>query len=525
MINWLREGEKMGKIVEQKNIIEELVQKLTINDVKDVGEYEEEPDYPQQVMDDLVKMGEPATKELLKLLKNTLKYSSYYAVTVLSEMKSVDSIAIESLLSLLSDEEFLYFGDGWERAISALQKIGLPALQPVLGYLEEQKKKNNVEGIIFALQILSKIKAEQSFVALADSISYPNDEVKMFAVDYLVDFGDKRASLRLAKLFDDPEWAEDKDNLKHKIRNLSEPDEYRRIFQEHGFIGLDRMKSFQKELEKLTQEMTSAYGSEKEFEGIDADKLNDIKRELPIKEALELLFDQLVELAVDETIISKKTYRQLENISNGLRKQRTSYRKKYEEELGIIEWHYFYRSWKGESERSYFYHENFVTEEKRGFKSLTPQETHEPSLYDRSRFSVVSVFTKTLQDWLQEQDFLITMKGGTIIARRGSKSMRQGCFVDIKDAPFGWEVEESMRHLRRYKLVDLTLWGKGWTDDSKSSFLKSFWEFVGDAVLRIVGKKRYNKIILQDCTKCGQTWLQSELDHGLCIYHRKAENS
>jgi len=512
----------MGKIVEQQDIVD-LVQKLTINDVKDAGEYEEEPEEPRQAMDDLVKIGEPATKELIKLLKSTLKYSSLYAVTVLSKMQSVDPIAIKPLFSLLGDEEFVNFSDGEENAVRALQKIGLPALQPVLRYLEEQKKRDDVSGIIWALMTLSGIKDEKSYAALIDGLSYKNDEVQGSALDYLSEYGDKRALEPLSKLLEDPEWADHKDLVQWHIRDLAEPDEYRKILLQHGLIKPNRMDSFTKETARFTREMT--YGLGKfglgEFGGTDADIFNEIKRKLPVMEALEGLFYELAELAVEEAVISKKQFRQLENISDELREQRFSLEEDYREELGILEWNYYYvfegEYRKGEKERTDFYRENFVTNEKRCYKSLTPQGQREPSDF--------SVFTKTLQEWLQQQDFLITTHRGSVIARRGNKAMRQGCFVDVWSAPVSWDNRESMHHLRLYKIVELTLWGKGWTDDSKSSFLKSFWEFVDDTIFKMVGKKKYNREILQDCTVCGETWLPSELDHGLCIYHRKAKNS
>jgi len=271
--------------VTEKNEVARLIHELMVNDDKEAHEIEE-PKEPREVMTKLVQIGKPVLASLLGLLRNTTKHSCICAIKVLGEIQ--DPVAVKPLIDLWDNEKFnLEFDDGYQNVIVALQKIGTPALQSVLSYLEEQKKRNNKDGIIYALLTLSGIKDEQSYVALTESLSFPDGEVQDFALESLVYFGDERASKHIAKLFEDPEWAEYGDLLKNSIRLLTEPNEYRKILLEHRLVGLQRMKSFKEREDMFTRQMTYAYEFEKEFEGIDADRLNNVCREIRIRESLE----------------------------------------------------------------------------------------------------------------------------------------------------------------------------------------------------------------------------------------------
>jgi hypothetical protein len=214
--------------------IEKLIQELTVNDHKEAREWLDgkgEPEEPREAINELVRIGKPALKPLLRLLKNTTKFSCIYAIMVLGEMR--DPIVAKPLINLWDDEKFSgvfddYAGGsyipGCKRVIIALQKIGSPALQSILSYLEEQKKKGDKDGTIFALATLSKIKDERSYMALVTALSYPDDEVQYWAIDSLVVYGDKRALKHMRKLLKAPNWTseDDKKLLKQFIKDLAE---------------------------------------------------------------------------------------------------------------------------------------------------------------------------------------------------------------------------------------------------------------------------------------------------------------
>jgi len=153
-------------------------------------------------MDALVKIGEAAVEPLLELLKDTSRYSCLYAIKVLGEIR--DPRAVQPIIEAFSSREFIdELGDEYEQPKLALQKIGLPALEPTLAYLQEMKEKDDELGMCTALEILAGIKDEKSFMALVDMLSHPNDEVQATAVILLGEYGDKRAVEHLKKLLED----------------------------------------------------------------------------------------------------------------------------------------------------------------------------------------------------------------------------------------------------------------------------------------------------------------------------------
>lgn len=440
----------------EKTVLE-LIDRLKVHDEKPAHEYDEVPKEPKKAMNALVELGKIAVEPLIGLLENASRYSCLYAIKVLGNIG--DPTAVKPLIGLWDNKEFnLEFEEGYEDVVFALQRIGLPALEPVLGYLEAQKKRNNIDEIIYALLTLSKIKDERSYAALTDALSYPDNEVQEWAMECLVNYGDKRASEHIAKFLENPEWKDDKDLIKEKIRRLAEPNEYREILRQHGLVGLDRTQSFTEGVVRLVQDMVRAYEFGEEFEGHDADLLNNLSREIRIRYDLEALLEEIASLAVDEGIIPSKTYEQLGKVMETLNDQLYEMEGKYEEELGIIDWHYL--------PRSEFWRENLVREEKRTYKGLGPER-------DR--------LTNEITEWLHKDRYRITRRRQDIIARKGKKRSRKGCFVEI------WEKGGR----GRWGQIDLILWGSGWTNGTESTFVNSFWRLVDEAMTKIVGKRRF----------------------------------
>lgn len=453
--------------------IDDLIKELRKNDYKEAQEWhdeEQEPQEPWKAINELVQIGKPSLKPLLALLENTTKYSCFYAVKALAQIG--DPIAAKPLIDLFDDEKFIDTFENeadmsYELIIAALKEIGRPALPSILGYLKKQKNYGNNNGIIYALWALSEIKDKRSYEALINALSYPDDEIQDWAIGLLAKYGDKRALKHLAIFLEDPNWKDYIRELKSNLRRLSTPNEYRKILQEHRLVGLENMESFRERLNISAREMISAYEFEKKFEDHDADLLNALTRESRIREALIRLFEEISELAVDEAVISYKTYEQLQKMVSTLRHQQRRFERKFEEEFGIIYWNYL--------PPSRFRRENFVKDEKRSYKALAPE-----SIYDEHHPRLERL-AENLRRWLRKHNFLLTQRDRTIIARKGRKKSRRGCFIKLGKAT----------SRGTWGLVDLTLWGGGWTNENKSAFLVPFWQFVEETVEGMVGERKF----------------------------------
>ena len=442
----LKEKRALGLGTENFQWVNELIEGLKINDEKEADEYEEQPEEPKEAMDALVKIGKSAVESLLGFLKNRSKYSCLYAIKVLGEIR--DPRAIEPIIEAFSSEEYGYAFesyDDYEQAKLALRKIGLPALDPTLNYLKEKKEEDDEVALCDALEILSGIKDEKSFAALVDMTSYPNEEVQANAFRLLGEYGDKRAVEHLSGFLEDEDF---RDEAKEAIRNLLyqvDPKRYRNILAKHGIIGEARVASLEEKIRPLVRGMKHAYEFEKKFEGDDAQKLNDIAREYRISESIEKLLREIIELTVDEALLSNKAYEQMKIIDEELRGARWDLEEEHEEELSIINREI----------------PDLVKEEKRSYKGLT-----------RTRWGPhpkLDELCKRIWEWLKRQGFLVIKRNRTLWGRRGKKDSRKGCLIHLgkdEDKPRTWG------------LVYLIVWGNAWIEGEAETFTESFWDFV-----------------------------------------------
>jgi len=439
--------------------ISKLIEELKVNDGKRASDYEEEPKEPKRAMDDLVKVGEPAVKPLLALLKDASKYSCLYAIKVLGEIR--DPRAAQPIIKAFSSKGFAdAFELEYDQPKLALQKIGLPVLEPVLNYLEEGKRNDDVEGMVFSMRVLAHIKDEKAFKMLVNMLSYPNDEVKDWAIESLAEYRDKRAIDRLSRFLLDSDF---RDSAKSAIRRLiHDPKEYRNILAARGIVGERRMVSFKEEVRPLIREMESAYTRwEKRFEGDDAEHLNNVAREYCIKVSIENLLGELAELAVDEGVISIGSYKKLKMVVLKLREILYEFTLEHKEERAIIFWHYL--DWPKP---------DAVKEEKRSYKGIAPSAEH---------LNLNTVFRRVFM-WLKERGFLVAKHNRDLWARKGTKDGRRGCFI---------EVRKDEERPRTWGLVHIYLWGEGWTKKEAEIFTGSFWQHVDKVVIDLVGKKKF----------------------------------
>ncbi len=421
--------------------VNELIKALKVNDeiYGQVGE----PREPREAMDALIKIGKPAVKPLLELLKNPETWSIYYSVKVLGEIG--DGRAVEPLIKLIDDENF-WGTDCFDETIWALQKIGLPAVQPMLNYLRDKKEKKETDEIIGALWVLEKIKDERVYRALVDTLSYPYEEVQEATIASLKVYSDERAVKHLSRFLEDENFRED---AKEAIKSLLypvDPKRYRSILATRGIIGEARIASLEKQIFPLVRDMKYAYEFEKKFEGDDAQKLNNIAREHRIFTSIEKFLQEITELAVDEAVISNEAYEQIKKIvDKELREARLNFEREHEEELNIIYWKI----------------PDPVKEEKRSYKGLTRTYWGPNPKLDK--------LCKRIWEWLKMQQFLVTKRNKTFWGRKGNKDSRKGCYIHV-----GKDEEKA----RTWGLVHLIVWGSAWTENTTKTFTESFWDFV-----------------------------------------------
>jgi len=447
--------------------ISKLIEALKINDEKRADEYEEEPDEPREAMDALVKVGKLAVEPLLELLKDTSKYSCLYAIKVLGEIR--DPRAVQPIIEAFSSEDFrevfVETGD-YDEPNFALQKIGLPALEPVLNYLEEKKKKADVEGMVFSLSVLAHFKDEKAFRALVNMLSYSDDEVQYFAIESLREYGDKRAVEYLKKLLGkiDAKDIDAEDLLINvgksaidAIRKLAPTREYRNIIAPYA---LEYLKRSREEINKYLRHIESTHEYPLRFEGDDAEDLNAVAQEYKIGESMQNLLRRAAELAVYEAVISDDEYKQLETIFWKLFENQLEFKREHEEEIDII---------KG------YIPGPVLKEKKRSYKGLAPESTF-------AEHPKLDTLRTRIWERLKKQEFRVFRKHSNLFARKGAKNARKGCYVAV--------VKDDERP-RTWGLVHLILWGEGWTEEEVEKFTEPFWQHVDRVVIELVGEKKF----------------------------------
>lgn len=428
----------------KSQLIDRLIEELKAYD-KDYHRYFDEdgflikrPKEPRKAMEELVKIGEPAIEPLLELLKDTETWSIEYAIEILVEIG--DSRAVKPLIKLLDE------GFDPDSPIWALQKIGLPALEPILEYLKVSWEKEDTSGFRCALAVLEKIKDERSFKALVDALSHPDSSVREDAAVYLGNYGDKRAFEAVVKVFaEDPSYDSD---VKGVVRALAKDSStYRETLAGYGVVGRERIEELRESIRKALIELESAYRYR--FEGDDAETFNAVVREYRLRNGVKEMLSEISELALDEAIISEEMYRGLRKIFGKLFDENIKLERRFEDMIDVAEGEGFPGPSMGESERSY--------------RGLTKDSWTAPLDALRNR----------VHDWLKKRGFKVHKVGGLFWARK--KRARKDCLVYL----------EKVEGKRIYGKVTVEPCGDGWTENEAEAFKKAFWKNVDKLVSEI----------------------------------------
>ena len=441
--------------------IERLIRELKVNDEKEASDYEETPEEPKEAMNALVKIGEAAVEPLLELLKDTSRYSCLYAIKVLGEIR--DPRAVQPIIEAFSSEGFgeaFELAEDYDQPKLALQKIGLLALEPTLAYLREMKESDDELGMCEALEILAGIKDEKSFRALVDMLSHPHSEVQATSIILLGEYGNKKAVEYLKKLLEN---IDARNSVADAIRKLVSAREYRKIIAPYPFADLD---SYRREIDKCLSDIEYARKYPSRFEGDNAEEFNALSQECKIRDAVNKLLHEAIELAVYEAVISEDMYQQLDTTFWKLREKWREFEREHEEEIAIING-YIPGVEKKVMTRSY--------------KGLVRTSWGPNPKLDGLRAKI--------WEWLKRQEFLVTKEYSHLWARKCAKGGRKGCYVAVvvdEDKPRTWG------------LVHLNLWGEGWTTREMKTFTTSFWQYIDKIATELVGKKRFQVRILED---------------------------
>jgi len=124
--------------------------------------------YAHDTIQELVQLGNPATKEVIELLNTEFTWSCFFALTVLRETK--DPQAVPSIIAFLKKESDDSMAN--EEAMFALQDIGDPSIIPLIEDLEEafdNKKYNSylvgaLTGIIGPAPYDFMVKITKDFI-------------------------------------------------------------------------------------------------------------------------------------------------------------------------------------------------------------------------------------------------------------------------------------------------------------------------------------------------------------------------
>jgi len=422
--------------------IERLIRGLRVNDEKRVSDYEETPEEPKEAMNALVKIGETAVGPLLELLKDTSRYSCLYATKVLGEIR--DPRAVQPIIEAFSSEGFaeaFELAEEYEQTKLALQKIGLPALEPTLNYLRDRSEKEeitdeDIEGACYALEILTGIKDEQAFHALVDALSHSEYDVRCVAIDSLGEYGDKRAIGHLKKLLEDKEL---RDEVLDSIRKL-DLQMYRKLLTKDAER---RLQQFKNSIASPIRDMEYAYKYPNKFEGDEADKVGIFVREYKIRMAFANLLRKAVDLGLHEAAISDKLKEELDEYVNKIEDEIS----RLPEQCGVIP----------EIARaivSEYYPTSLKTEE-RAYKNLRENRQQ---------------FISGTSEWLRSRGFRVIARDQWLVwAWQGKSPKLRGIVVTFGDS------------------VITRLWGEAWTDEEATSFLPLFWQSVENTAYKLLG--------------------------------------
>ena len=445
---------------EDKNL-DKLIEALKINDGKEDWD-DIYPEDPQSVMETLVKKSKLAFEPLVKLLLNPSKFSCLYAIKILGEI--ADPRAIQPIIKAFFSESFLDTFEDDETLVPkiALQKIGPPAIEPILQTLEQKKKCNDVYSITLILETLARIRDERSIAVLIDALFHPDAFVQETAINMLMYYGDKRAVEPLQKILGDTKARE---YAVEAIRKLVPTRQYRAIIAPYA---IEQLESYGREIRLKLRDILFAYEYPPRFEGYNADELIALSQEIKINSSIESILENAADLAVFEAAITDDEYSELHRIILNITRRKWDIDRQKEEEIAIIE--------------GYMPTKVVHTKMARSYKGLV-RSTYGPN-------PKLEVLRARIWEWLKEQEFKITIKNEyQAWAMKGSKEKRKGCYVAV--------VIDHKRP-RTWGLVQIYIWGEGWTQNEHEQFSTAFWQNNEKIVEELVTKKKLKIQVIEN---------------------------
>ncbi len=217
-----------------------------------------------------------------------------------------------------------------EKVYEALHKIGLPALEPTLEFLKEQRTQKDDGGILGAIVILKGIKDEKTFIALIDLLH--DDAVeKEYIIPDLVQYGDGRTAEHLRTLVSDNEDESERLDVFEAIRDLAptETQAYHDMIAPYSVKDLSKLSA---PIHRALGNLTLAHKHNLEFEGDNAKEFNSVVFSYRIQEAMADLLRAAFELGSYETILPNHL-----NSSGELLEIRTKWYNLKQENVEIIE--------------------------------------------------------------------------------------------------------------------------------------------------------------------------------------------
>ncbi len=443
------------------NRINQLIEQLKINDKNDPNEVDVDPKEPNAAMEELVRIGQPAVASLVKVLENPSNYSCVYAITVLGEIAAPE--AAQPIIDAFKSDHYINsrviyrLKDFSSEVYNALSKIGLPALEPTLTFLNEKREQQDSISMVAAMEILERIKDEKSFNTLIDLLS---DEVaiKEAVINSLVNYGDKRAIEHLKKhLADDKEHL----NILEAIKELTTVKEYREIMAPYA---LKDIRQFETDINRNLWELKRVHEGSAEFKGDNAEDLNSVSVEYNVTEAIDNLLHTVIQLGSYEAAFPNGFFGDFGVLSE-IRSKWYDFKQENAETIKII---------------NNQFPEDAISQVTKSYKGLVTYS-------DESREGKINQFLGKIQQWLKCQGFSVSIYHENLWAYKGAKGSRQGCFVSS-----GKDYERP----RSWGTVNLGVWGNGWNETDANKFSVAFWDFTEQALAELIGARKIQSRII-----------------------------
>lgn len=450
---------------QENECISQLINQLKVNDKVDPNEVDKDPLEPKEAMEELAKIGQPAVAPLIKVLKNPSNYSCVYAITVLGQIAAPE--AAQPIVDAFTSKDYINsrvtyaLKDYYSEAYEALQKIGLPALEPTLAHLKKKREQKDDIGILEAMDILVNIKDERSFIALVDLLN--DDSVqKEDIINYLVKYGDSRAVKYLRELVKPSQDENERRGIFEAIRDLETADTqaYRDMIAPYAVKDISKLAD---PIHKALYDLRQTHESSGEFEGDNADDFNNIVYSYRVHEAIDCMLRAVFEIGSYEGVLPNQLMDEDSKLSK-LRGTWWNFKDENDDVLKIIDNRF---------------PEDCQSQVTKSYKGLAMSRYESgPKIAD---------LKNRIQQWLKEQGFSVTIRRGELWGFKGEKGQREGCIVTAGsdyDRPRSWGN------------LYLGVWGNGWTENTADTFSTTFWDFSEKTIAELIGTKKLQSITI-----------------------------